>query len=134
MVFNPEESIDFQGFTGPFIQYTHARIRSILRKAGSVGGSDNKQTDLLPKEKELLVQLGQYSDTVHQAAQEQNPSVIAIYAYHLAKSFNGFYAEHSVMQAESAEKKSLRTQICQLTATTIKDAMGLLGIAVPERM
>ncbi len=134
MVFNPEESIDFQGFTGPFIQYTHARIRSILRKAGMDSANNVFQTDLLPKEKELLVQLGQYSDVVHQAAQEQNPSVIAIYTYQLAKSFNGFYAEHSVMQAESAAKKSLRIQVCQLTAATLKDAMGLLGISVPERM
>ncbi|MFM7672709.1 MAG: arginine--tRNA ligase [Bacteroidota bacterium] len=134
MVFNPEESIDFQGFTGPFVQYTHARIRSILRKAESPDPSTRLSPTLFPKEKELLVLLGQYSDQVHLAANEQNPSVIANYAYQLAKSCNGFYAEHSVMQAESDEKKRLRLQICSRTATILSDSMSLLGIRVPERM
>jgi arginyl-tRNA synthetase len=89
---------------------------------------------LLTKEKDLVVLLGQYSTQVHQAAQEQNPSVVAIYIYQLAKSFNGFYSEHSVMQAETDEKKYLRLLICQQTARVIADAMGLLGIRVPERM
>ncbi|MBM3432040.1 MAG: arginine--tRNA ligase [Bacteroidetes bacterium] len=133
MVFNPEESIDFQGFTGPFIQYTHARIRSILRKAGEPLAIPINAS-LLPKEKELLVLLAQYPAHLHQSAQEQNPSVLANYTYTLAKSFNGFYAEHSVMQAESEEKRYLRTKICQEIAATISEAMALLGIRVPERM
>lgn len=133
MVFNPEESIDFQGFTGPFVQYTHARIKSILRKVGDMPDVP-VVSPLLTKEKDLVVLLGQYSTQVHQAAQEQNPSVVAIYTYQLAKSFNGFYAEHSVMQAETDEKKYLRLLICQQTARVIADAMGLLGIRVPERM
>ncbi len=133
MVFNPEESIDFQGFTGPFVQYTHARIKSILRKVGDMPDVPIV-SPLLTKEKDLVVLLGQYSTQVHQAAQEQNPSVVAIYIYQLAKSFNGFYAEHSVMQAETDEKKYLRLLICQQTARVIADAMGLLGIRVPERM
>jgi arginyl-tRNA synthetase len=133
MVFNPEESIDFQGFTGPFVQYTHARIKSILRKVGDMSDVPIV-SPLLTKEKDLVVLLGQYSTQVHQAAQEQNPSVVAIYIYQLAKSFNGFYSEHSVMQAETDEKKYLRLLICQQTARVIADAMGLLGIRVPERM
>ena len=133
MIFNPEESIDFHGFTGPFVQYTHARIKSILRKTGEAESAT--YTDpLLPLEKELLIALGQFSDQMHQAAAEQNPSLIAIYAYQLAKSFNSFYAEHSVMQAESQEKKSLRIRICEQTARTLKEAMAVLGIQVPERM
>jgi arginyl-tRNA synthetase len=135
MIFNPEESIDFQGFTGPFIQYTHARIKSILRKIEHTSKSDvAASSSLLPREKEMLVLLGQYSDQVHQAAAEQNPSVIANYTFLLAKSFNGFYAEHSVMQAESDEKRSLRVRICERTSAILSDAMGLLGIRVPERM
>lgn len=134
MIFNPEESIDFQGFTGPFIQYTHARIKSILRKVEATDKVELNSVGLLPREKEMLVLLGQYSDQVHQAAIEQNPSVVANYSFLLAKSFNGFYAEHSVMQAESNEKKSLRIQICERTAAILSDAMGLLGIRVPERM
>jgi arginyl-tRNA synthetase len=134
MVFNPEESIDFQGFTGPFIQYTHARIRSILRKAGATTDELSINDPVHPKEKEIMVLLGQYAEQVHQAASEHNPAVVANYAYHLAKSFNGFYAELSVMQAESEEKKALRIQLCSLTATILKDAMALLGIRVPERM
>ena len=134
MVFNPEESIDMQGFTGPFIQYTHARIKSILRKAGDFQSLSSSTTALLPLEKELLLLLEQFATIVNQAAQEHNPSVLAIYAFSVAKTFNTFYAEHSVMNAESDEKKSLRLQICQLTAITIKNTMQLLGIRVPERM
>lgn len=133
MIFNPEESIDFHGFTGPFVQYTHARIKSILRKTGEAE-SATYTNPLLPLEKELLIALGQFSDQMHQAVAEQNPSLIAIYAYQLAKSFNSFYAEHSVMQAESQEKKSLRIRICEQTARTLKEAMAVLGIQVPERM
>jgi len=133
MVFNPEESIDFHGFTGPFIQYTHARIKSILRKempsekVEIVGG-------LTRLEKELLVTLEQFGAMINQAATEHNPSVIAIYVYNLAKTFNSFYTEHSVTNAESEEKKQLRLRLCAFTANVIRSAMGLLGIRVPERM
>jgi arginyl-tRNA synthetase len=133
MIFNPEESIDFHGFTGPFVQYTHARIKSILRK--EQGTRDKMQgTDLLKLEKELIVKLEQYSTIVEQAATEHNPSVLAIYAFELAKTFNAFYTEHSVMNAESGEKKQLRLKIAEMTANVISSAMGLLGIKVPERM
>jgi arginyl-tRNA synthetase len=134
MVFNPEESIDFHGFTGPFVQYTHARIKSILRKAAPIAPAIAAYNSLLKLEKELLLLLEQYETTVKQAAFEYNPSVIAIYAFTVAKTFNTFYTEHSVMNAESEEKKALRLQLCQLTATVIKNSMQLLGIRVPERM
>lgn len=133
MIFNPEESIDFHGFTGPFVQYTHARIRSILRKERAESNAAIGNT-LLPLEKELLVHLERYSMTIEQAMAEHNPSLIAIYVFDLAKLFNSFYAEHSVTQAESHEKKQLRLKLCQMTANVIKSGMGLLGINVPERM
>lgn len=136
MVFNPEESIDFQGFTGPFIQYTHARLKSILRKVEATNNGKEAigNAPLLPLEKELLLLLEQYGDVVQQAAQEHNPSAIANYVYAVAKTFNSFYTVHSVMRAETETKKQLRLQICQLTANTIKSGMHLLGIRVPERM
>jgi arginyl-tRNA synthetase len=134
MVFNPEESIDFHGFTGPFVQYTHARIKSILRKENAKGAGQPATGKLLPKEKELIVLLEQYSNVLEQALNEHNPSVIAIYAFNVAKTFNTFYTEHSVMSAESEEKKQLRLQISELTANVIASAMALLGIRVPERM
>jgi arginyl-tRNA synthetase len=134
MVFNPEESIDFHGFTGPFVQYTHARIKSILRKEKASATQSSPNSQLLPKEKELLVLLEQYGTILEQSLQEHNPSVLAIYAFNIAKTFNTFYTEHSVMSAESEEKKSLRLQLCEMTANVIKSGMGLLGIKVPERM
>ncbi len=133
MVFNPEESIDFHGFTGPFVQYTHARIKSILRKE-QAPKSENKNSTLLPLEKSLIVNLEKYPSMIEQATAEMNPSVIANYAFNLAKVFNSFYTEHSVSKAESEEKKQLRLQLCQLTVIVLKSAMGLLGIKVPERM
>lgn len=147
MIFNPEESIDFHGFTGPFVQYTHARIKSVLRKSSEERqkepGSINKtqgtnvgeqEASLLKLEKDLIVQLEQYPTIIEQAVAEHNPSVIAIYVFNLAKAFNTFYTEHSVMNAESAGKKQLRLQISEMTANVIASGMGLLGIRVPERM
>lgn len=139
MVFNPEESIDFHGFTGPFVQYTHARIKSVLRKmdiaqnavATSVA---NNNGELAVLEKQLIVKLEQFTSTVEEAANEYDPSKIAIYAFELAKTFNSFYTEHSIANAETEAKKTLRLQLAQLTAIAIKNAMQLLGIEVPERM
>jgi arginyl-tRNA synthetase len=132
MIFNPEESIDFHGFTGPFIQYTHARIKSILRKTGTtvtqVGSS------LLPLEKALAMQLANFSAEVNEAAEALDPSKLAIYAFNLAKLFNSFYAELSIANAESDDKKNLRIQLGILTAATLKQAMQVLGIEVPEQM
>ena len=132
MIFNPEESIDFHGFTGPFVQYTHARIRSILRKEQPQHTTISSQ--LLKLEKELIISLEQFPSVIEQAGEEMNPSLIAVYVFNLAKTFNSFYTEHSIMNAETPEKKELRLQIAQLTANVIKTGMGLLGIKVPERM
>ena len=134
MVFNPEESIDFHGFTGPFIQYTHARIKSILRRERAIGNGQWVMSNLLKLEKELLLLLEQYPTVVKEAANEYNPSVIAVYIYNIAKTYNSFYTEHSVLNAETEEKKNLRLRLCELTATIIANGMGLLGIRVPERM
>lgn len=135
MVFNPEESIDFHGFTGPFVQYTHARIKSILRKESSTGIiAISEEESLLKLEKDVIVLLEQFSDTLTQACNEYNPSVIAIYIFNLAKTFNSFYTEHSISKAESTGKKQLRLQLAIMTANTLKTAMAILGIRVPERM
>lgn len=141
MIFNPEESIDFHGFTGPFIQYTHARIKSILRKEKTETGYGIQDTGhvvqdkgLLPLEKELIILLEQYPPVIEQACEEYNPSVLAIYAFNVAKTYNTFYTEHSVINAESEEKKLLRLRLSEMTANIIASAMTLLGIKVPERM
>jgi arginyl-tRNA synthetase len=133
MVFNPEESIDFHGFTGPFIQYTHARIKSILRKTGPATGNQQPAT-LLPLEKELAIHLETFPSVLQDAANDHDPSKVAIYVFNLAKIFNSFYTEHSIANAETEEKKLLRIQLAQLTAQVIKSGMSTLGIKVPERM
>ena len=141
MLFNAEESIDLHGYTATFIQYAHARIKSILRKEeeGSfreegTSGKEQGSSVLLPLEKKLIIDLEKYNATIEQACAEMNPSLIANYAFNLAKNFNSFYAEHSISKAESGEKKELRLQIAQLTATGLKKSMALLGIKLPERM
>jgi arginyl-tRNA synthetase len=152
MVFNPEESIDFHGYTGPFVQYTYARIQSILRKTGSgklsfavapPGSSQpvtrdeqltTQQAALTFLERELIIILEQYSNSIEEAAIELNPSVIANYVYQLAKTFNSFYTEHSVANAENDEKKQLRLRISVMTSNVLKSGMELLGIQVPLRM
>lgn len=132
MVFNPEESIDFHGFTGPFIQYTYARIKSILRKEKANASADNEP--LLPLEKSLLITLEQFPMIIEEACKEMNPGVLANYAFHLAKKYNSFYTEHSVMNAETPGKKNLRLQLCELVAHCLRQNMKMLGIDVPERM
>jgi len=140
MIFNPEESIDFHGFTGPFVQYTHARIKSILRKLQvasyqlPVASHQLSSGKLLDLEKQVITQLEQFPVVIDEAANEHDPSKVAIYVFNLAKMYNTFYTEHSVANAETEEKKILRLQLSQLTAHTIKTAMDLLGIQVPERM
>ncbi|ACU63837.1 arginine--tRNA ligase [Chitinophaga pinensis] len=144
MVFDPKESISLQGFTSTFVQYAHARIKSILRDVApdvdKLEGYCHKGS-LTTLEKELIVLNEQYDNVLEEAAKEMSPSVIANYAYQLAQTFNSFYAEkkdgipvHSVKQAETPEKQKLRLQIIKLTATTIAKSMKLLGIDVPERM
>ncbi len=132
MLFNPEESIDFHGFTGPFVQYTYARTKSILRRA--MPASNYPGDTLLPSEKKMIIELEKYPLIIDQAAAEMNPSVITGYIFRLAQSFNSFLTELKVLTAESEKKKELRLQIACFTANNIKSAMGLLGIMVPERM
>jgi arginyl-tRNA synthetase len=132
MIFNPEESIDFHGFTGPFIQYTHARIKSILRKTGTA--VTLTPNELLPLEKQLAIELSLFPAIINEAADNLDPSKIAIYAFNLAKLFNTFYTEHSIANADTDIKKQLRIKIGILTAATLQKAMGCLGIAVPEQM
>ncbi len=134
MVFNPAESIDLHGYTAPFIQYTHARIKSILRKETMADGNASMKEVLLPLEKEMLVQLEQYPGVIAEAANDHNPSVIASYVFNLAKTFNSFYVEHSISKAENEEKKQLRLQMASMVANVISSGMQLLGIRVPERM
>ncbi len=134
MIFNPEESIDFHGFTGPFIQYTHARIKSILRKSEVGVTQPEVGSTLLKLEKDLAIQLEVFPSVIAEAANEHDPSKIAIYVFNLAQTFNSFYTQHSITNAEHEEKKTLRLQLAGLTAQVIKTGMGLLGIEVPERM
>ena len=134
MIFNPEESIDFHGFTGPFVQYTYARIKSILRKENPAADIQTTGALFLKLEKEIVIALEQFSTILAQAARELNPYVIAIYIFNLAKSLNSFYTIHSIANAETSEKKLLRLQLAVMTANVLKKGMGLLGIEVPERM
>ncbi|MEO6683634.1 MAG: arginine--tRNA ligase [Ginsengibacter sp.] len=139
MVFNPDDSIDFHGFTGPFVQYTYARIQSILRKIQADGYDINSEEnsvkeDLLPLERELIITLEKYKNALADSAKELNPALIATYVYQLAKLYNSFYSEHSVANAESESKKILRVRLSVMTANIIKSALSLLGIQVPDRM
>ena len=137
ILFDPEESVDFQGNTGPFIQYTYARIQSILRKAESMGidiSKDAKVTELHPKEKELIKQLQIFPDIIQLAAENYSPALIANYTYDLVKEFNSFYQQVSILGESDDEKKVLRVQLSKKVAEVIQDAFKLLGVEVPERM
>jgi arginyl-tRNA synthetase len=133
MIFDPTESIDFQGFTAPFIQFNHARIRSVLRKS-ELDENAIPEKHLLPAEKELILAMEQFPEIIAQAGKELNPSVIAIYVYNLAKRFSSFYAEFSIGNAETEQKKQLRLRLSVMCANIINNGMKLLGISVPERM
>ena len=135
MLFNPEESIDFNGNTGPFIQYTHARIRSILRKAGNTCISGFTGTSsLADKEVELIQKMSEYGAAVEQAGKDYSPSGIANYCYELTKVFNQFYHDYSILNEEDEAKKQVRLVIARNVAKILKNGMALLGIEVPERM
>ncbi|WP_345952526.1 arginine--tRNA ligase [Mucilaginibacter sp. PAMB04168] len=133
LLFDPNESVDFQGHTGPFIQYTHARIKSVLSRVGDIGSTASIKT-LDPVERDLVITLSQYQETVTQAAKDFNPAAIANYIYELAKAYNKFYHEKSILQAETEELKRFRSQLSASTANVIAQGMRLLGIEVPERM
>ena len=138
MLFNPEESIDFNGNTGPFIQYTYARIRSILRKAQAEGISiPTTLADTMPlneKEIELIQKLNEFGAAVEQAGKDYSPSGIANYCYELTKAFNQFYHDYSILGADTEEEKVVRLVLAQNVGKTLKNGMALLGIEVPERM
>ena len=136
MLFNPEESIDFNGNTGPFIQYTYARIRSILRKAEAEGLVAKADADIALNEKEiaLIQKMSEYGAAVAQAGKDYSPSGIANYCYELTKAFNQFYHDYSILGAETQELKQMRLALAKNVAKTIKNGMSLLGIEVPERM
>ena len=138
MLFNPAESIDFNGNTGPFIQYTYARIRSILRKASEAGISIpetlSAQTDLSEKEISLIQMLADFPNVVKQAGSDYNPSCIANYCYDLVKEYNQFYHDFSILHEENENKKTFRLVLSAEISKIIRTGMGLLGIEVPERM
>lgn len=136
MTFNPKESIDFNGNTGPFIQYTHARIRSVLRKAADEGFTTGEFITVAPGEREiaLIQRLADYPSTVAEAGNSLSPALIANYVYELAKEYNQFYHDCSILKESDESKRSLRLALSETTARTIASAMGLLGIRVPDRM
>ena len=138
MLFNPEESIDFNGNTGPFIQYTHARIRSILRKAADnpdFTGISGDTADLLSqKEIDLIQKMNDFATAVADAGNNYNPASIANYCYELTKEFNQFYHDYSILNAESEAEKTTRLVLAANIAKILKNGMALLGIEVPERM
>ena len=138
MLFNPEESIDFNGNTGPFIQYTYARIRSILRKAAAEGITiPTTLSDEMPlneKEIELIQKLNEFGAAVEQAGKDYSPSGIANYCYELTKAFNQFYHDYSILGADTENEKVVRLVLAQNVGKTLKNGMALLGIEVPERM
>ncbi|WP_271765346.1 arginine--tRNA ligase [Aquimarina algiphila] len=134
ILFNPEESVDFQGNTGPFIQYTYARIQAILRKADFEYSQTITNIDLQQKEKELIKQLELYPDVIQNAANELSPAIVANYTYDLVKSYNSFFQNVSIFGADTDSEKIFRVQLSSLVGSTIKSAFQLLGINVPERM
>lgn len=135
MLFDPKESIDFNGNTGPFIQYTYARIQSIMRKAEGMDFHATQQVaELLPKEVELVKRLNEFGEVVKQAGTELNPSLIASYAYDLGKQFNQFYHDHSILNEPDEAIRHQRLLLSYLTSEVLKNAVGLLGIEMPERM
>lgn len=134
ILFDPQESVDFQGNTGPFIQYTYARIQSILRKADFDYSGKIEGYKLHEKERELLKIIEEYPQTIAQASENHSPALIANFVYELVKSFNSFYQGVPILGADSAHEKIFRVQLSDEVAKTIKSSCGLLGIEVPERM
>ena len=138
MLFNPADSVDFNGNTGPFIQYTYARIKSVLRKAAEAGYkvsfSESDSVELLSPEKELLRKIHDFPAILLQAAELHSPAVIANYAFDLASEYNRFYHELTILKEENVASRSLRLSLSQFTARVIANALWLLGIDVPERM
>jgi len=133
ILFNPEESIDFQGFTGPFVQYTHARIQRMLRKHGKIK-YDVDKASIDENEIGLLILLNKYTDILYESADEMNPALIANYAFEISKSFNRYYAKQPILAEKDINTRNLRIELCLKTALTLTKTMGLLGIALPDSM
>ncbi|MBS1686944.1 MAG: arginine--tRNA ligase [Bacteroidetes bacterium] len=134
MIFNTEESIDFHGHTGPFIQYSHARIRSIIRRYAAEVNATDIHAAMHPTERELILQLFEYPNVLRSAADKFDPAEVANYAYNIAKLFNKFYNEVPILTAPTQQEKDLRILLSKVTGDTISKAMKLLGIEVPEKM
>jgi len=134
ILFDPESSVDFQGNTGPFIQYTYARIQSIIRKATFDYSLEINELELHEKEREIIKLMSLFPETIQQAADNYSPAIIANYTYDLVKEFNSFYQNVSILGEENHQKKIIRVQISKKVANIIKQAFSLLGIQVPERM
>ena len=134
MLFNPKESIDFNGNTGPFIQYTYARINSVIRKAGDFNPDATPTAEPNQKESTIVQKVADFPSVVAEAGRNYSPAVIANYAYDLAKEYNQFYHDYSILREENKEVRDLRLLISYVVARTLKSAMSLLGIEMPERM
>ncbi len=134
MLFNPKESIDFNGNTGPFIQYTYARIRSVIRKAEGFDPQSTPNSEPNAKESVLIQKVADFPSVVAEAGRNYSPALIANYAYDLAKEYNQFYHDYSILREEDAEKRNLRLLLSYVVGRTLKSAMSLLGIEMPERM
>ena len=136
MMFNPKESIDFNGNTGPFIQYTYARIRSLLRKAAEAGIDYNSDYSIEPGEKEVAIiqKIADFAQVVAEAGKSYSPALVANYVYDLAKEYNQFYHDYSILREENAQVRNFRLKLSEVTGDIIRRATGLLGMEVPERM
>jgi arginyl-tRNA synthetase len=136
MMFNPKESIDFNGNTGPFIQYTYARVQSILRKAeeNKIDLTNFNEIEINTKEKDLIKSIHEFSNIINTAASTYSPAIIANYVYELSKDFNQFYHDFPILKAENKNEIIFRINLSKMIGLTIKNGMKLLGIGVPERM
>ncbi|HEY0030871.1 MAG TPA: DALR anticodon-binding domain-containing protein, partial [Bacteroidia bacterium] len=138
MLFNPAESIDFNGNTAPFIQFNYVRIQALLRKAKEAGiykeTTSSQSVSLLPKEKELIIKLYSFNTMLAQAAAEFSPAIVANYVYDLSKEYSQYYHDTPILKEEQKDLVLFRLQLCNTIGTAIRSGMGLLGIEVPERM
>jgi arginyl-tRNA synthetase len=137
MLFNPKESIDFNGNTGPSIQYTYVRTRAILRKAAEFGYTNfsfDTMVGLNKQEADLIKKIYEWPSVLQDAASSYNPASIAHYSYELARTYNSFYQENQILREENEQKRNLRLALTEKTGEVVRDAMGLLGISMPERM
>ena len=134
ILFNPDESIELQGHPGPFIQYTHARIKSLLSTANFKHGTSGNYNSLEPVERDVIVLLTQFPAIIKTAAESYSPAIVANYVYELAKTYNKFYQDTPILKVDDENVKQFRLQLSAATAKAINRAMKLLGIEVPERM